>query len=158
MGGKICKHLLKKEVNVRVLVRKESDEAKVKELRKIGVEVVTADFADEHSLIAACEGSSCVVSVLAGLHKVIVTAQSQLLHAAIQAGVSRFIPSDFCTDFTQLKAGDNRHFDLRKEFQSIMETSNIKATSVFNGAFAHVLQYNIPLLDTKDKNINYYLG
>lgn len=158
LGGKICKHLLGKGASVNALVRKESDQAKVDELRKLGAETITADFADEAALIAACKGVSCVVSVLAGLRDVIVIAQSQLLKAAIKAGVPRFIPSDFCTDFTQLETGDNRNFDLRKEFHSIINTSDIKATSVFNGAFAHVLRYNIPLLDTKEKSIIYYSG
>lgn len=156
LGSRICKQLLKQGAGVRVLVRKERDEAKVNELRELGAEVVTTDYNDEAALISACNGVSCIVSVLAGLHDVVVLAQSQLLKAAVQAGVPRFIPSDFCTDFTELKPGDNRNFDLRKEFQLLLEASDIQATSVFNGAFAHVLQYGIPLLDTKNKTIAYY--
>ncbi|MFC1225919.1 NmrA family NAD(P)-binding protein [Pedobacter sp. BG31] len=158
LGSRLCKHLLKNGASVRALVREQSNQQKVNELRESGVEVIAVHFADEKGLASACKGVSCVVSVLAGLRDVIVTAQSQLLHAAIKAGVPRFIPSDFCTDFTQLQLGENRNFDLRREFQSVLETSNIRATSVFNGAFAYVLQYNIPLLDTKAKTITYYSG
>lgn len=158
LGGKICRKLIHEGALIRAIVRNESSEAKVYELRKLGAEVIAVDFTDESSLISACKGSSCVVSVLAGLRDVIVTAQSQLLKAAIVAGVPRFIPSDFCTDFTQLELGDNRNFDLRKEFQSIIDKSEIRATSIFNGAFAHVLQYNIPLLEMKSKTITYYSG
>lgn len=156
LGGRLCKHLIKNGASVRVLVREESNQEKINELLKLGVEVIAVRFEDEAGLVSACKGVSCVVSVLAGLREVIVTAQSQLLQAAVQAGVPRFIPSDFCTDFTQLQQGENRNFDLRKEFQSVLETSNIRATSVFNGAFAYVLQYDIPLLDTKAKTITYY--
>jgi uncharacterized protein YbjT (DUF2867 family) len=158
LGGRLCKHLIKNGAGVRAVVRAESNQEKVNELRKLGVEIVAVRFADEAGLVSACNNVSCVVSVLAGLREVIVTAQSQLLHAAVKAGVPRFIPSDFCTDFTQLQAGANRNFDLRREFQSVLETSNIRATSVFNGAFADVLRYNIPLLDTKAKTIAYYSG
>jgi len=158
LGSRLCKHLLKNGASVRALVREQSNQQKVNELRESGVEVIAVQFADEKGLVSACKGVSCVVSVLAGLRDVIVTAQSQLLHAAVKAGVPRFIPSDFCTDFTQLQFGENRNFDLRREFQSVLETSNIRATSVFNGAFAYVLQYNIPLLDTKAKTITYYSG
>jgi len=158
LGGRLCKHLLKNGASVRALVREQSNQQKVNELRESGVEVIAVHFADEKGLVSACKGVSCVVSVLAGLRDVIVTAQSQLLHAAVKAGVPRFIPSDFCTDFTQLQLGENRNFDLRREFQSVLETSNIRATSVFNGAFAYVLQYDIPLLDTKAKTITYYSG
>ena len=158
LGSRLCKHLLKNGASVRALVREQSNQQKVNELHESGVEVIAVHFADEKGLVSACKGVSCVVSVLAGLRDVIVTAQSQLLHAAVKAGVPRFIPSDFCTDFTQLQLGENRNFDLRREFQSVLETSNIRATSVFNGAFAYVLQYNIPLLDTKAKTITYYSG
>lgn len=158
LGGRLCKHLLKNGASVRALVREQSNQQKVNELRESGVEVIAVHFADEKGLVSACKGVSCVVSVLAGLRDVIVTAQSQLLHAAVKAGVPRFIPSDFCTDFTQLQLGENRNFDLRREFQSVLETSNIRATSVFNGAFAYVLQYDITLLDTKAKTITYYSG
>lgn len=158
LGGRLCKHLIKNGANVRALVRAESNQEKINELRESGVEIVAVSFKDEAGLVSACKGVSCVVSVLAGLREVILTAQSQLLQAAVQAGVPRFIPSDFCTDFTQLAEGANRNFDLRREFQSVLETSNIRATSVFNGAFAYVLQYDIPLLDTKAKLITYYSG
>lgn len=158
LGSRLCKRLLRNGASVRALVREHSDQVKVNELRNSGVEVIAVDFADEKGLVSACKGVSCVVSVLAGLREVIVTAQSQLLHAALKAGVPRFIPSDFCTDFTQLQTGENRNFDLRREFQSVLETSNIRATSVFNGAFAYVLQYDIPLLDTKAKTISCYSG
>ncbi|MEH3114597.1 NmrA family NAD(P)-binding protein [Pedobacter terrae] len=158
LGSRLCKHLLKNGAGVRALVRAETNQEKINELRESGVEIVTVSFEDEAGLVSACKGVSCVVSVLAGLREVIVTAQSQLLQAAVQAGVPRFIPSDFCTDFTQLQAGENRNFDLRKEFQFVLETSDIRATSVFNGAFAYVLQYDIPLLDTKAMTITYYSG
>ncbi|WDF56719.1 NmrA family NAD(P)-binding protein [Mucilaginibacter sp. KACC 22063] len=156
LGGKICKALINRHAKVRAIVRAASDEGKVSALRNNGIEVIEADYADHEALIAACKGVSCVVSALAGLRDVIIAAQSQLLKAAVAAGVPRFIPSDFCTDYTQLLKGDNRNFDLRKEFQATIDSSNIKATSIFNGAFAYVLQYNIPLLNLKDKSIAYY--
>jgi hypothetical protein len=156
LGSRVCKQLLQRAAGVKALVRPESDELKVKELRELGVEVVIADYHDEAALVSVCKGISCVVSVLAGLHDVIVGTQSLLLRATVQAGVPRFIPSDFCTDFTQLRPGDNRNFDLRKEFQSVLEATDIRATSIFNGAFAHVLQYGIPLLDTRNKTIACY--
>jgi hypothetical protein len=158
LGEKVCRELIKKGANVKALVRAESEPAKIEALQRMGVSTIQADFADASSLVSACSGVSCVVSTLAGLQDVIVTAQSQLLDAAVQAGVPRFIPSDFCTDYTQLSEGDNRNFDLRKAFQKEVDNSAIKATSIFNGAFSYVLQYGIPLLNPKDKTIAYYEG
>ncbi|WP_158826602.1 NmrA family NAD(P)-binding protein [Mucilaginibacter lacusdianchii] len=158
LGEKICRDLLGRGANVRAIVRAESEPAKVKALQDLDVSVVEANFADASQLQSACSGVSCVVSALAGLDDVIITAQSQLLNAAVQAGVPRFIPSDFCTDYTQLSEGDNRNFDFRKKFKTVIDDSAIKATSIFNGAFSYVLQYGIPLFNFKDHTIAYYEG
>jgi hypothetical protein len=96
------------------------------------------------------------VSALAGLHEVVVDTQSGLLAAAVAAGVPRFIPSDFCSDYTQQPAGQNRNFDLRREFQAQLDRAPIAATSILNGAFAEVLTYNIPLLDFKQHQVGYW--
>ncbi len=158
LGTQICRELINRGAEVRALARLESTPAQVNALQDFGANVIRADFNQPSDLLSACEGVSCIVSALAGLHNVIVTAQSQLLKAAVQAGVPRFIPSDFCTDYTQLPRGVNRNFDLRKEFESLINDSYIKATSIFNGAFAYVLQYGIPLFDTRNKTIAYYDG
>lgn len=158
LGGRVCENLLGRGIAVRAIVRSKSNQERVLALRKLGVQIITSEYDDEYGLALACKGVSCVVSTLAGLGDVIIKAQSLLLKAAIQAGVPRFIPSDFSTDFDQLKVGDNRNFDLRKEFQTIINASNIQATSIFNGAFAHILAYNTPLLDIKNSTISYYEG
>ena len=64
--------------------------------------------------------------------------------------------SDYASDFTRLTVGDNRNFDLRREFYEHINNSPVKATSIFNGAFAEVLTYNIPLLDFKRKSVGYW--
>lgn len=156
MGGRIIKALLKNEASIRALVRSGANPVVVDMLRSSGVNIVEADLTDRKALIAACNGVSCVVSALAGLREVIVDTQSLLMEAAIAAGVPRFIPSDYSTDFTQLPEGENRNFDLRKEFMQNIDESNIKATSIFNGAFAELLNYNIPFLDHKNKTVGYW--
>jgi NAD(P)-dependent dehydrogenase (short-subunit alcohol dehydrogenase family) len=158
LGQKICRELIKRNVAVRAIVRTGSDEKKIKALEDSGVDVFKVDLTNEQELISVCTGVSCIVSALAGLYDVIVKTQTTLLNAAVKAGVPRFIPSDFSTDFTQMPAGENRNFDLRKEFHTILDKSTIKATSIFNGAFADVLRYNIPLFNVQQKTIAYYEG
>lgn len=68
----------------------------------------------------------------------------------------RFIPSDFCTDYNQLIPGENRNFDLRREFRKYIDTKNIQTSSIFNGCFADILMYNTPILNLKDKSIGYW--
>ena len=99
---------------------------------------------------------SCVVSALAGLHDVIVDSQTLLLDAAIAAGVPRFIPSDFSCDFTKMSAGENRNFDLRKEFHQYLDLSPIAATSILNGGFADILGYGTPLYNPKNQSVAYW--
>ena len=155
LGGRIVNALIERGADVRGLVRTGTDHVKLEKLRTAGAEVIALDMADHAGLVEACTGVSCVVSALQGLRDVIVDLQSELLNAAVNAGVSRFIPSDFSTDFTELSKGDNRNFDLRREFNEHLDESVIAGTSIFNGAFAEILTYNIPFLDFKNKKVGY---
>ncbi len=157
LGGRIINALLDRGAGIRALVRPGTDSAKVLTLEQRGVQVIRVDLSDVAGLTRACEGATCVVSALQGLRDVIVDAQSNLLDAAIAAGVPHFIPSDFSSDFTKLPVGDNRNFDLRREFNKHLDTKTaIAATSILNGAFAELLTYNIPFLDIKKKRVGYW--
>lgn len=156
LGARIVTALCQRGATVRALVRPETDPAKTASLFRHGAEVRPVAFADHTALTRACEGASCVVSALAGLREVIVDTQTQLLAAAVAAGVPRFIPSDFASDYTQQAPGANRNFDLRREFQARLDQAPIAATSILNGAFAEVLRYNIPLLDFKQQQVGYW--
>ena len=156
LGRRIIKALQQRGATVRTVVRPETEPAKVDDLMQYGADVRRVAFADHAGLTQACAGASCVVSVLAGLHEVIVDTQTQLLNAAVAAGVPRFIPSDFASDYTQQAPGANRNFDLRREFQARLDQAPIAATSILNGAFADVLTYNIPLLDFKQRQVGYW--
>jgi hypothetical protein len=113
-------------------------------------------MSDVSELTKACIGASCVVSALQGLRDIIVEMQSTLLDAAVAAGVSRFIPSDFSCDFTKLTIGKNRNFDLRREFHERLDKASISATSIFNGAFAELLTGQMPMILFKRKRVLYW--
>ncbi|MFI8380542.1 NmrA family NAD(P)-binding protein [Leeuwenhoekiella sp. NPDC079379] len=83
----------------------------------------------------------------------IVDLQKRILEAALKAKVKRFIPSDFCTDYTDLLPGENRNFDLVSVFRSYLDSTSIQASSVFNGAFADILQFNTPVLNLAERSI-----
>ncbi len=155
LGGRIIKALLNRGAQVRALVRSVADTAKIAKIEEPGVKIIPVVNWSGSELASACEGVSCVVSAVQGLRDVIVDAQCLLLDAAISAGVPRFIPSDFASDFTKLPAGSNRNFDLRREFNVYLDKSSINATSIHNGAFAELLKYNISFLNFKDKTIGY---
>lgn len=156
LGNRICRELVQRPATVRAVVRLSSDHEKVQSLREMGVDVYEIDMNDVDTIAKASIGVNCVISAVAGLKEVIVDLQKRILDAAVMAGVPRFIPSDFCTDYTDLVPGENRNFDLRREFRAYLDRSPIKAASVFNGAFADILKYNTPVLNLKEKSIGYW--
>ena len=156
LGGRIIKDLLRKGADVRVIVRSGTEDAKIRALEQQGVKVIRVNIKAVSELTKACEGASCVISALQGLHDVIVDVQSVLLDAAVAAGVPRFIPSDYSCDFTKLSIGDNRNFDLRREFHQRLNKAPIAATTVFNGAFADMLTGQMPLILFKLKRVLYW--
>ena len=156
LGGRIAEALVRRGADVRALVRRGTAADRTERLRKLSVTVVEADFADAAAMQAACTGVSCVVSALSGLHGVIVETQTRLLEAAVHAGVPRFIPSDFSMDFSGLPVGENRNFDLRREFAWRLDTAPIAATSILNGAFADLLTGMAPIILFKPKRIVYW--
>ncbi|MBZ9751476.1 NmrA family NAD(P)-binding protein [Deinococcus sp. HMF7604] len=155
LGRLITQELLGLGAPVRVLVRPESDPAKVSALRAAGAEVVTANPDRVPDLIRAVEGAACVVSALSGLRAVIVDVQTRLLDAAVEAGVPRFIPSDFSVDFTR-PGGRNRNLDLRREFRARLDAVPIQATSVLNGMFADLLTGQAPVVLPRLRRVLYW--
>jgi len=153
LGGKIVKALLAKGAEVKAIVRLETDLEKIKDLEQKGVKVYQVETNNKSEISKHCIGSDCVVSALAGLRENIVDAQKIFLDAAVEANVQRFIPSDYSIDFTNLKEGQNRNLDLRREFHQYLEKAPIKATTIFNGAFMDLLTTDMPLILFKQKRI-----
>lgn len=153
LGGKIVTALLAKGAEVRAIVRLETDLKKIKHLEEKGVKVFQVDTNNKSEISKHCTGADCLVSALAGLEKTIIDAQRVFLDAAIEANVPRFIPSDYSSDFTNLKEGQNRNLDFRREFHRYLETTPIKATTIFNGPFMDLLTTDMPLIMFKQRRI-----
>ena len=158
LGTRIAKALVARGATVRALVRPDLSDADRSRLTALGLTLETADPTDVASLAAAMRGASCVVSALNGLREVIVDRQSVLLEAAVQAGVPRFIPSDYSEDFTKTNPGDNRNLDLRREFMALADKTPIKATSILNGAFMDMLGAEMPIIQPKIHRVLYWIS
>jgi nucleoside-diphosphate-sugar epimerase len=156
LGGRIARGILEAGGEVRAIVRPECARDKVEEVRRYGSTIVQVGAYSAPELTEACRGASCVVSALSGLRDVIVETQARLLEAAVNAGVPRFIPSDYCIDFTRLPPGTNRNLDLRREFHERLDTAPIAATSILNGMFAHLLTGEAPLVLFRFKRVLYW--
>ncbi len=153
LGERIVKALSTNEADIRILIRPNSNTEKIKALEKLGAKVYTINHWTVEEIANACKSADCLVSALSGLRDVIIDAQTILLDGAIAAGVPRFIPSDYSLDFTKFSAGENRNLDWRREFHTYLDKTNIKPTSIFNGAFADMLTGQMPLVLFKQKKI-----
>ena len=156
LGGRIVRALLERGAGVRALVRPSTAREKVERLEELGVAVTSAELFNASEVTPACSGASCVVSALSGLREVIVERQKVLLDAAVNAGVPRFIPSDFSIDFTKFPPGQNRNLDLRRAFHEYLDKAQIAATTIFNGAFADLLTGQMPLILFKPRLVVYW--
>ena len=156
LGARIARGLVKRGANVRAITRASASADKLRELGELGVEALAVDMQDVAEVARVCTGAACVVSALAGLGDVIVDLQSVLLDASVKAGVPRFIPSDFASDFTKQPGGSNRNFDLRRAFHERLDPAPIRPTSILNGAFADMLFTRMPMVDLKNKRVTYW--
>jgi nucleoside-diphosphate-sugar epimerase len=156
LGGRIARAVLEHGGRVRAIVRVDCDRQKIEALRRDGVTIAQVNAYNVPELTEACQGASCVVSALSGLKDVIVDTQSTLLDATVGAGVPRFIPSDYCIDFTRLRPGTNRNLDLRREFMERLDQAPIAATSILNGMFTHLLTGEAPVILFKVKRVLYW--
>jgi nucleoside-diphosphate-sugar epimerase len=156
LGARISRALSQRGANAVALMRAGSEDKQRKSLEDAGVQVAAVNMASVSDLRKVCEGAACVVSALQGLREVVVDVQSLLLEAAVAASITRFIPSDFATDFRTLPPGENRNYDLRREFHHRLEEVPIAATSIFNSVFAEVLMQKVPYLDFDQKRVGYW--
>ena len=126
LGLRICRELRNRGAEVKAIVRHSTDPDKIEAVEKIGVQIATVDMENTDAISKECEGVSCVVSAVAGLGDVIVDLQKRILDAAVKAGVERFVPSDFCTDYNDLNPGENRNFDFRRTFKEYADQAPIR--------------------------------
>jgi hypothetical protein len=137
-------------------VRKSSDAEKKTLLEDDGVILKEVDYNNLSQLTEACKGAGCIVSAVSGLEATIIDVQTKLLQAAIDAEVPRFIPSDYCIDYTKLSYGTNRNLDLRRRFNELLDQSPITATSILNGMFTDLLTGHAPVVLFGLKRVVYW--
>lgn len=63
---------------------------------------------------------------------------------------------DYSADFTKTRPGDNRIFDLRREFMAVVDQAPIKATSILNGAFMDMLGRKMPIILPRIRRVLYW--
>ena len=140
LGSRIAHHLLAAGgADLRLLVRpaegNSSRRQALQPLLAAGATVVEGDVADPRGLAAATRGVEVVVSALQGGHDVVVDGQVALAEAAAEAGVRRFLPSDFAMDIFKATPGELASFDVRREAAERIAQTGLPTVHVLNGAF-----------------------
>ncbi len=160
LGYKIVSALLDKgNIDVRAMVRSLDDSnkenrKKIDAMKTKGAVIVLGDVRQPETLLSACAGVDVVVSAIAN-NEVTVLAQKNLIDAAKQQGVKRFIPSDYSADYRKLDYGDNDNLDNRKEVFEYLQHSGLEYTLVLNGAFMDIIAY-MPLFDLEHQTFQYW--
>ena len=158
LGHRIVRELLAADpaAFVRVLTRPGGGTAQAMYGERDRVEIREAAYTDHVGLVDALSGADIVVSAVSGARSVILDAQRALLAAAVEAGVARFIPSDYSADYRRVTPGSNRNFELRREFAADLDAAPLHATSVLNGAFADMLTGQAPMILFRRHKILYW--
>lgn len=97
LGPSIVQALLSSNFTVTALTRADS-----KLIFPAGVHIAKVDYGDHSSLVSALKGQDAVVSAIA---TPALLEQKVVIEAAVQAGVKRFIPSEFGINTTKLQVG-----------------------------------------------------
>lgn len=162
LGSKIVSALLEKgttEVKAMVHSLNDSDEENRKQIEQMkaqGATVVEGDLMKPETLLAISQGVDVVVSAV-GNNSVTVPGQKNLIDAAKQQGVKRFIPSDYSVDYRKLDYGDNDNLDKRKEVFEYLQQSGLEYTLILNGAFMdNVGTPYMPQFDFDNGNFQYW--
>ena len=156
LGERMLRALVARGADVRALTRAGATGPKTARLEALGASVVQADYGDPAALRRACDGVEVVVSTVSGTRPVVVDAQTQLLRAAVAAGVERFVPSDYSSDYRRVAPGSNRNFEMRRDFARVLDRAPVRATSVLVGAFADMLAGQAPIVIASRDRVLYW--
>jgi hypothetical protein len=130
--------LAKADAQLKLLVRPDSRD-KVADFEERGAQVIEGALGPEHggALAALCRGASTVISAVQGGPEVLIDGQAYLLRATRDAGVKRFIPSDYSLDLFKVRPGQIPTSDLRRQFASVAEAErgDVEVVHVLNGGF-----------------------
>ncbi len=162
LGAKIISALLDKgTTEVKAMVRSindsdEENQKKIEAMKAQGATIVEGDLMKPETLLAICQGVDVVISSV-GNNEVTVPGQKNLIDAAKQQGVKRFIPSDYSVDYRKLDYGDNDNLDKRKEVFEYLQQSGLEYTLILNGAFMdNVGTPYMPQFDFDNGNFQYW--
>ncbi|MEO5356032.1 MAG: NmrA family NAD(P)-binding protein [Nitrospirae bacterium YQR-1] len=154
LGSEIADECLAQGKLLRVLVRPGSlkddrKSKKVSSLRAKGVQVLEGSLEDTESLKKATEGVSAVISAVSfdAAHK-----QTDLINIAAQAGVQRFIPSDYGLNPYYVGVGISNVIDVKLRVHEAVWDSKIGYTFIYAGCLMQWYAVNLGMLSYPETN------
>jgi len=158
LGPSIVNALLHHKFEVTAVTFNNPEDPKYNDLKSKGVKVVQANIDDKASIVHAFHGIDAVVSTVGGP---LFAKQTILIDAAVEAGVKRFIPSEFGVSeldpalkgevFLQPKAETFHHL------QELAKHGKITYTAIATGPFFDWgLQVGFLQFDLKTHEAVYY--
>ena len=134
LGRELVKAARQQSAEVHALVRPSTrrDPARMKPLLDAGATIHEGDLADDASLLRACRAVDVVISAVGGLQ---IGDEAALVRAVKEAGVQRFVPSDFGLDPAAAGPGSCALFDAKAAVQESVKKAGIPYTFVHSNGF-----------------------
>lgn len=132
-GGPILRELVnnKSKLNIHVFTRKENDPS-LEEYKAQGVTIVKGDPKDKTSLVNALKGIDVIISTVGSRG---FDDQFTFIDAAIEAGVKRFIPSEFGVNHNHPALGGENH----PVFSKLCKTAKLLEEKAKEGKITYTL-------------------
>jgi uncharacterized protein YbjT (DUF2867 family) len=137
LGQELVKACRQQNADVHALVRPATrrDAGRMKPLQEASATLHEGDLADPASLRRACAAVEVVISAVGGMQ---IADEARLVEAAKDAGVQRFVPSDFGLDPAASGPGSCVLFDAKKAVQDSVKAAGIPYTFIHaNGFFTY---------------------
>lgn len=142
---------------IRVLVRPETllDNKRIVPLKASGAMIIEGSLEDYDSLIKACDGVDVVISAVNGPG---IPLQTELIKAAKECKVGRFIPSDFGIDPKIAGEGSCILVDQKVTIQSAVKKSGLNFTFIHSNGFFEYWLYSLGQvgLTAPPEEVEYY--
>jgi len=134
LGRELVSACRQQNAEVHALVRPATcrDAARMKPLQAASATLHEGDLADAASLRRACGAVDVVISAVGGMQ---IGDEARLVEAAKEAGVQRFVPSDFGLDPAAAGPGSCVLFDAKKAVQDSVKAAGIPYTFIHANAF-----------------------
>mmetsp|Transcript_3311 Transcript_3311/g.5805 ORF Transcript_3311/g.5805 Transcript_3311/m.5805 type:complete len:312 (-) Transcript_3311:48-983(-) len=142
VGSPLSKTLLDLGHTVKVLTRKPLVHDKAEHLEGADV-VVLPDMHDKAALVKTLKDVDVLVCAVPGSEPVINKSEPIWLDAAVEAGVKRFVPTEFGLHTRNADYGDGVIFDWKKKLHEKIFATGIGWTFFYNGG---IFDYFLPNL------------